>query len=269
MSYDINIKKLEFLREEYTNCFFISSKKYTWKFILDNKPHKVVLLYTKLLGKRIIYLDDKEIYNSRKYTYTFNLSFPIEFYNITIGQKNYFYTLKINNISFNNLLNDIKLQKFNNIENAYKEKQKEKKLRQLERRKNKILEKTINELYKKEKLEKYYLDKYTKENGLEIINEEIINTSNKFKKENNEDDSITIHDSFEIHEKAFSALDNKLNNIYKNNLSKNNNDDGNDNNDDDKNKIFKKKKKSFKSFKSYKKDKFNQVKRLKIKLMKI
>ena len=264
MSYNINIKNLEYLREEFTNCIFISCKKYAWQFILDNKPHKVVLLYTKLFGKRIIYLDDKEIYNSNKYTSKFHLSFPIEFYNITIIQKNYFYSLKINNISFNNLLNDLKLKQFNILEDMYKEKQKEKKLRQLQKRKNKILQKTIDNLYKKEKLEKYYLEKYKKENGLEIINEEIINTSNKFKEESiNEDDSKTIHDSFEMHEKAFSELDNKLNNIYKNNLNKNNKDNGNDNNNEDKNKVFKKKKKSFKSFKSFKKDKIKPSEKIK------
>ena len=254
MSYDINIKNLEFLREEFTNCFFISSKKYTWQFVLENKPHKVVLLYTKLLGKRIIYLDDKEIYNSRKYTYKFILSFPIGFYNITITQKEYFYILKINNISFYNILNDLKLKKFNILEEKYKEKQKEEKLRQLQKRKNQILEKTIKELIRKEKLAKYYLEKQKKENGLEIINEEIINTSNKFKEESINDDSKTIHDSFEMHEKAFSVLDNKINNVYKNNLSKNNNNDNHD-----KNKIFKKKK----SFKSFRKDKFKPSEKIK------
>ena len=263
MSYDINIKNLEFLREEFTNCFFISSKKYTWQFVLENKPHKVVLLYTKLLGKRIIYLDDKEIYNSRKYTNKFILSFPIEFYNITITQKDYFYTLKINNISFCNILNDLKLKKFNILEEKYKEKLKKEKLRQLQKRKNKILEKTIKELFRKEKLAKYYLDKQKKENGLEIINEEIINTSNKFKEESiNEGDSKTIHDSFEMHEKAFSVLDNKINNTYRNNLSKNNKDNnygGYDNDRDDKNKIFKKKK----SFKNFKKDKFKPSEKIK------
>ena len=58
--------------------------------------------------------------------YFFSFSFPFEFHNIAITQKDYFYTLKINNISFSNLLNDIKLKKFNILKDKYKEKQKEK-----------------------------------------------------------------------------------------------------------------------------------------------
>ena len=79
MSNDLNIKKLEFFRDEFTDCIFISNIKYMWKFILDNKPHTIILICTKLFSKRKVYLDNKEIYNSRKYTNNFNLSFPLEF----------------------------------------------------------------------------------------------------------------------------------------------------------------------------------------------
>ena len=271
MSYGINIKKLEFFREEYTNCFFISTTKYTWKFILDNNPHLVILLYTKFFGKRILYLDNKEISNSKKYTYNFNISFPIDFYNITIIQKNYFYTLKINNISFNNIINDLKLKKFNILEDSYKEKQKQKKLRQLKKRKNRILEKTINNFYKNEKIEKNNLNKANKIlNGLETIHEENINTENNFKEEsNNEDDSRTIHESFEMHDKIFSILDNKPNDLNDiNNINNVNNKDVNSNKNfeknDDKNSIYKKKK-SFRSLKKNKRDKFNPSEKIKYK----
>ena len=139
MSYNLNIRKLEFFKDEYKNCIFISNIKYTWQFILDNKPRTVILIYTKFFGKRVIYLDNKQIYNSSKYTYNFNFSFPIEFHNITITQKDYFYTLKINNISFSNILNDLKLKKFNILEDTYKEKQKEKKIKKIEKKKKSFI----------------------------------------------------------------------------------------------------------------------------------
>ena len=275
MSNDLNIKKLEFFRDEFTDCIFISNIKYMWKFILDNKPHTIILICTKLFSKRKVYLDNKEIYNSRKYTNNFNLSFPLEFYNITITQKNYFYTLKINNISFSNILNDLKLKKYNILENSYKEKEKQKKLRQLERRKNRILEETIKNLYKKEKMIKNLLNKNRKENGLETINEEIINTSNKLKEDSiNEDDSKTIHESFEMHKKAFEMLDKNINNIntIDNNISarSNNNSitisDKKEKKDDKNNSFFKKKKKSMKSFKSRsKKDSFKPSEKIQYK----
>ena len=217
MSDDINIKKLEFFKEEYKNCFFITSIKYVWKFILDNKQHIVILLYTNLLGKRKIYLDKKEIYNSSKFIYDFNLSFPIEYYNITISQKDYFYTLKINNISFHNILNNLKLQKFNILEDDYKEKQRQKLLKRLNKRKNKLLLKALKDLNKKENKKEINLNKIEKlKNGLETIDEEIINTSNKLQDDsNNEDDSKTIHQSFEMNENTLAMLDNikNINNI--------------------------------------------------------
>ena len=253
MSYSLNIKKLEFFRDEFKDCFFITNIKYNWKFILDNKPHSITLLYKKIFGKRIIYLDNKEIYNSRKYTYNFNLSFPIEFYNITIAQKNNFYTLRINNISFNNILNDLKLQKFNILEDTYKENQRQKKIRKLNKRKNKILEETINNLNKNEKIRKI-MEKRMK-NGLETIKEEVINTSNKLKDESyNEDNSKTIRESFEMHDKAFAILDD-IHNI--NNINNDNDKNKFQDKEENKKKSFNQKKKSIKSLKKFqKKDKF-------------
>ena len=210
MSNDINIRKLEFYKQEYKSCFFVSSIKYIWKFILDNKNHIIILLFTKLFGKRKIYLDKKIIYNSNKFTNDFNISFPIEFYNITITQRDYFYTLKINNISYNNILNNLKLQKFNILEVDYKEKQRQKRLKQLNKRKNKILQNALKNFNKKENKIQQNLNKIEKlKNGLGTINEDIINTANKLQDEsNNEDDSKTIHESFEIHQNAFSMFEN-------------------------------------------------------------
>ena len=248
MSYDINIKKLEYFRDEFSNCFFITNIKYTWKFILDNKPHIVILLNTKLLGKRKVYLDNKEIYNSRKYSNNFNFSFPLEFYNITIAQKDYYYILKINNISFSNILNDLKLKKFNILEDIYKERRKREKLKK-KRLKNIILRKSWSNSSKNENILE---NQNKKDNGSESINEENINTSNKFKEDSiNEDDSKTIHESFEMHRKAFDMLDKNLNNINNNDKMSYKTISNKKEKKEDKN--YHKKKKSLKSFKSKRK----------------
>ena len=282
MSYNINIKKLEFFKDEYTNCFFVSNIKYTWKFILDNKQRTVILLYTKLFGKRIIYLDNKEIYNSSKYTYNFNISFPIEFYNITITQKDYFYTLKINNISFNNIMNDLKLKKFNILEDTYKEKQKQKKLKRLKKRKNRILLNAINNFNKKDITHTINLggDENSK-NKINRTNTEIVNSLNKLDAESNndeDDDSRTIHQSFEINDKTLAMINNisnsnnNINNI--NNISNINNTISNRNNNissnilKDKKSLNDKKKGIFgknKSLRSSKKNKFKTSEKFKFK----
>jgi hypothetical protein len=236
MSNGINIQKLEFYKDIYTNCLFISNVKYSWHFILNDKQHVIILLYTKLLGKRIIYLDEKQIHNSKKYTYNFAFSFPLEFYNITIMQRDYFYTLKINNVSFYTLLNDLKLQQFNILKDMCKEKKRQKKLEKLQKRKNRLLQEAVKNCYKKDdKTYQINLNDEEKKSRLNTINEEIINTSNKL--ENDSDDSKTIHDS-EIHNKAFLNFDksfNNLNNINNDNILKNK-DNKNKNNLDDKKK---------------------------------
>lgn len=206
MSYNLNIRKLEFFKDEYKNCIFISNIKYIWQFILDNKPRTVILIYTKFFGKRVIYLDNKQIYNSSKYTFNFNVSFPIEFHNITISQKDYFYTLKINNISFNNILNDLKLKKFNILEDTYKENQKEKKLKKLKKRKNRLLLEAINNFNKKDKIHEINLSQDERKKG------------EKEEESNEDEDSKTIHQSFEIHDQAL--YNNNYNNI--NNFNNNN-----------------------------------------------
>lgn len=272
MSYNLNIRKLEFFKDEFKNCIFISNIKYTWQFILDNKPRTVILIYTKFFGKRVIYLDNKQIYNSSKYTYNFTVSFPIEFHNITITQKDYFYTLKINNISFSNILNDLKLKKFNILEDTYKEKQKEKKLKKLKKRKNRLLLEAINNFNKKDKIHEINLSQDEKNKK---SNEE----SNENIKDNEDEDEDTIHQSFEIHQKISSMISNGLYNI--NNINNNNNSMNNLSNNKsvskisntsnnifkdknnfwykDNNKSFYNQKKSFKSLKKNKnkKNKFN------------
>ena len=259
MSYNLNIRKLEFFKDEYKNCIFISNIKYTWQFILDNKPRTVILIYTKFFGKRVIYLDNKQIYNSSKYTYNFNFSFPIEFHNITITQKDYFYTLKINNISFSNILNDLKLKKFNILEDTYKEKQKEKKLKKLKKRKNRLLLEAINNFNKKDKIHEINLSQDERKKNKE--------EKEKEEESNEDEDSNTIHQSFEIHKKISSMINNGLyniNNINNNNNLNNQKSDISSNAFKDKgsfwykdnNKSFFKKKKSFKSLKKNKKNKF-------------
>ena len=147
------------------------------------------MFYIRFFGKRQIILDDKNIYNKKKFTDNFSISFPVEFYNITICQKEKYFILKINDISFNKILNDQKLRKFNILEDNYKMEKEEKRKRKLQKRKNKILLNTLKKLIKEEK----------KNNIIDL---------NREKEE--EDESKTIYQSFEINENNFDEL-NKYN----------------------------------------------------------
>ena len=149
MSSNINIKNLQFSKEKFDNCFFFSTVKYIWKFTLDETSHNVTLIYCSMLGKRQIILDTKEIFKSRKYTHNFEMNFPIETHNITVAQKEDYYILKIDNISFNNLANEKKLQKFNIIEKNYNEIKKEKQLRRKKKKILKNIEKSFNKQLEK------------------------------------------------------------------------------------------------------------------------
>ena len=206
MSDEIDIRNLIFHKNEYKNCFLISCVKYTWKFILNNNSHIIYLFYIKLFGKRQIFIDNKKIYDKRKFTFNFQISFPVEFYNITICQKENCYILKINDISFNKILNDLKLKKFNILEDNYKIKQEEKKKKRLQKRKNKILLNTIKNFGKKKDAYEINLNKENKE----------------------EDDSQTVYQSFEINEKDLDTI-NKFKNVKINGTDNNNN--SKDNND--------------------------------------
>ena len=207
MSDEIDIRNLIFHKIEYTNCFLISCIKYTWKFILNNNSNIIYLFYIKLFGKRQIFIDNKKIYNKRKFTFNFQISFPVEFYNITICQKENCYILKINDISFNKIFNDLKLKKFNILEDNYKIKKEEKKKKRLQKRKNKILLNTIKNFGKKKDAYEINLNKENKE----------------------EDDSQTVYQSFEINEKDLDTI-NKFKNV-KINGTDNNNNNSKDNND--------------------------------------
>ena len=192
MQHDLNIKNLTFNKNEYTSCFFISCVKYTWKFSYNNKFHTIFLFYIKIFGKRQIILDNKKIYDKRQFIPDFQISFPIEFLNITICQKENCFILKINDVSFNKIINDLKLKKFNVLEDNYKLKQEEKKKKRLQKRKNKILLKTV-ENFGKNKKDFYEIN----------LNNEIVE----------EDDSKTIHQSFEINDKDLDII-NRLNKNY-------------------------------------------------------
>ena len=236
MSNELDIRNLVFHKNEFTNCFLISCVKYTWKFNLNNKTHIIFLFYIKLFGKRQIFLDNKKIYDKSKFTYNFIFSFPVEYCNIiTICQKENCYILKINDISFNKILNDLKIKKFNILEDNYKIKQEEKKKKRLQKLKNKILLETVKNFGKKQK---------------DVVE---INLNNE---KNDEDDSKTIHQSFEINEKDLDTL-NKLNNFNNNKNTKNNN---NKNNKKDKTK--KKDEKRNKKFKPKEKKNHNIYKNM-------
>ena len=140
------------------------------------------------------------------------------------------------------------MKKFNILEDIYKERRKREKLKK-KRLKNRILRKSWSNSSKNENILE---NQNKKDNGSESINEENINTSNKFKEDSiNEDDSKTIHESFEMHRKAFDMLDKNLNNINNNDKMSYKTISNKKEKKEDKN--YHKKKKSLKSFKSKRK----------------
>jgi len=116
---DLDIKNLSFSSED-TGYFFAKSKsEYIWKFNLDKTPRKILLEHSRIKGKRIIYLDDKEICKFIKYTYNFTYSFSIDKHIIQINQDGDDYLLKIDGISFKKLENQQKLERYNLIREEY------------------------------------------------------------------------------------------------------------------------------------------------------
>ncbi len=88
-----------------------SKLQYVWEFRLDGKDRKIELQHSRITGKRRIYFDGKEILKAQKYTYEFSYSFSIDnhYLNLTqLGPTNY--DLRIDNMAFNSITNEIKKQ---------------------------------------------------------------------------------------------------------------------------------------------------------------
>jgi len=116
---DLDIKNLSFSSED-TGYFFAKSKsEYIWKFNLDKVSRKILLEHSRIKGKRVIYLDDKEICKFMKYTYNFTYSFSIDKHIIQINQDGDNYLLKIDGVSFKKLENQQKLERYNIIREEY------------------------------------------------------------------------------------------------------------------------------------------------------
>ena len=116
---DLDIKNLSFSSED-TGYFFAKSKsEYLWKFNLDKVSRKILLEHSRIKGKRVIYLDDKEICKFMKYTYNFTYSFSIDKHIIQINQDGDNYLLKIDGVSFKKLENQQKLERYNIIREEY------------------------------------------------------------------------------------------------------------------------------------------------------
>ena len=83
--------------------------QYVWEFNLDGKERKIELQHSRITGKRIIYFDGKEIIKAHKFTYEFSYSFSLDNHYLSItqlGPANY--DLRIDNLAFNSILNEIK-----------------------------------------------------------------------------------------------------------------------------------------------------------------
>ena len=126
-NHDLDIKNLQFTSEDTGSFFSKTYTEYNWKFTLDGVQRSITLNHSKIFGKRTIFLGNQEICRYQKYTYNFHYSFPIEVHNISITQSEDSYILKIDDISFNRLLNEQKLRRFNIIKETFLEKEKSKK----------------------------------------------------------------------------------------------------------------------------------------------
>ena len=119
---DLDIKNLEFTSEDTGYIYTKTYSEYKWKFTLDGIIRNISLYHSKILGRRTIYLGNREICRYQRYTYNFHYSFPIEIHTISITQSEDSYILKIDGIPFNKLLNEQKLNRFNIIRDIFSDK---------------------------------------------------------------------------------------------------------------------------------------------------
>ena len=119
---DLDIKNLEFTSED-TGYFYTKTyTEYKWKFTLDGIIRNISLYHSRILGRRTIYLGNRLICYYQRYTYNFQYSFTIDVHTISITQTADSYTLKIDGIPFNKLLNEQKLNRFNIIREIFSDK---------------------------------------------------------------------------------------------------------------------------------------------------
>lgn len=116
---DFTVKNLRYSEEDVGTFFPKSKTIFTWKFTLDGVPRTVILEHSRLKGKRRVILDNKDLVNYLKYTYNFTYHFTIDKYNLDIIQDGNKYILKIEGITFQKLLNQQKLERFNVIREEY------------------------------------------------------------------------------------------------------------------------------------------------------
>ena len=119
---DLDIKNLEFTSEDTGYIYTKTYSEYKWKFTLDGIIRNISLYHSKILGRRTIYLGNREICRYQRYTYNFHYSFPIDTHTISITQSEDSYILKIDGIPFNKLLNEQKLNRFNIIRDIFSDK---------------------------------------------------------------------------------------------------------------------------------------------------
>ena len=119
---DLDIKNLEFTSED-TGYFYTKTyTEYKWKFTLDGIIRNISLYHSRILGRRTIYLGNRLICHYQRYTYNFQYSFTLDVHTISITQTADSYTLKIDGIPFNKLLNEQKLNRFNIIREIFSDK---------------------------------------------------------------------------------------------------------------------------------------------------
>ena len=121
-NHDLDIKNLHFTSEDTGSLFTKTYSEYKWKFTLDGIVRNLSLYHSKILGRRTIYLGDREICRYQRYTYNFHFSFPLDVHTISITQNEDTYILKIDGVSFNKLLNEQKLNRFNIIREIFSDK---------------------------------------------------------------------------------------------------------------------------------------------------
>ena len=116
---DLDIKNLDFTSEDTGSLISKTYTEYNWKFTLDGISRNISLYHSKILGRRTIYLGNREICRYQRYTYNFHYSFTIDVHTISITQNEDTYILKIDGIPFNKLLNEQKLSRFNIIREIF------------------------------------------------------------------------------------------------------------------------------------------------------
>ena len=110
---NINLSHYKYSTEAIGDFLKASKVKFNWEFRIDDIPHKIELIHSRLKGKRKVIVDGNEISQTKKFSLKFSFNFPIGNHFFAINQVDMDkYNLTIDNIEIGYLNYTIKNNEF-------------------------------------------------------------------------------------------------------------------------------------------------------------